>query len=97
MKTAYDVIRKPVISEKSMTGVAIKEYTFEVAYGSSKTEIKDAIEEIFGVEVATVNTMNYYGKEKRMGVHVGNRAKRKKAIVKLTEKSKPIEFFEGMM
>ncbi len=97
MKTAYDVIRKPVISEKSMAGAANKEYTFEVAYGSSKTEIKYAVEEIFGVEVKTVNTMNYYGKEKRQGVFVGNRAKRKKAIVKLTEKSKPIEFFEGMM
>ncbi len=97
MKTAYDVIRKPVISEKSMDGVANKVYTFEVATDASKTEIKYAVEEIFKVKVETVNTMNYYGKEKRMGVHIGNRAKRKKAIVKLSADSKPIEFFEGMM
>ena len=97
MKTADDIIRKPVISEKSMDGVANKVYTFEVATDASKTEIKYAVEEIFKVKVDTVNTMNYSGKEKRMGVHVGNRAKRKKAIVKLKADSKPIEFFEGMM
>ncbi len=97
MKTAYDVIRKPVISEKSMDGVANKVYTFEVAVDASKTEVKNAVEEIFKVTVESVNTMNYYGKEKRMGVHIGNRAKRKKAIVKLSANSKPIEFFEGMM
>ncbi len=97
MKTAYDVIRKPVISEKSMDGVANKVYTFEVATDASKTEIKNAVEEIFKVTVEAVNTMNYYGKEKRMGVHIGNRSKRKKAIVKLSADSKPIEFFEGMM
>lgn len=97
MKTPHDIIRKPVISEKSMAGAAEKVYTFEVAQDASKTEIKNAVEEIFKVEVDTVNTINYYGKEKRVGVHIGRRSKRKKAIVKLSSASKPIEFFEGMM
>ncbi len=97
MKTAYDVIRKPLISEKSMTGVANLVYTFEVAVDASKTEIKDAVEEIFKVKVEKVNTINCEGKIKRMGVHSGRRAAKKKAIVKLAEGSKPIEFFEGMM
>jgi len=97
MKTAYDIIRKPIISEKSMNGARDKVYTFEVATDASKTEIKNAIEEIFKVEVEAVNTINLKGKKKRLGVHIGKRPDRKKAIVKLTEKSKPIEFFEGMM
>jgi large subunit ribosomal protein L23 len=97
MKTAYDIIRKPVISEKSMDGAREKIYTFEVATDSNKTEIKKAVEEIFKVEVVSVNTVTLKGKEKRVGVHIGNRPERKKAIVKLSEKSKPIEFFEGMM
>ncbi|MDP4152427.1 MAG: 50S ribosomal protein L23 [Bacillota bacterium] len=97
MKTAYDVIRKPVISEKSMDGARNKIYTFEVATDATKTEIKYAIEEIFKVKVDTVNVMNIKGKIKRMGVHVGPRPDRRKAIVKLSEQSKPIEFFEGMM
>lgn len=97
MKTAYDVIRRPIISEKSMAGVADKVYTFEVAKDASKTEVKNAVEEIFKVKVVSVNTINCDGKEKRMGVHVGRRPDWKKAIVKLTADSKPIEFFEGMM
>ena len=97
MKSPYDIIRKPVISEKSMAGTSDKVYTFEVAVDANKTEIKKAIEEIFKVKVAEVNTINVVGKEKRMGVHSGLRSARKKAIVKLTENSKPIEFFEGMM
>lgn len=97
MKTAYDVIRKPIISEKSMSGIADLTYTFEVAVDASKTEIKDAIEEIFKVTVEKVNTINQDGKIKRMGATSGRRAAKKKAIVKLAAGSKPIEFFEGMM
>ncbi len=97
MKTSYDIIKRPIITERSMQGVANKVYTFEVALGSNKHEIAKAVEEIFKVEVERVNTMNVRGQEKRMGVHKGYTAKRKKAIVKLRESSKPIEFFEGMM
>ncbi len=98
MKSVYDIIRKPVITEKSMMGVAMnREYTFEVQRSANKVEIKKAVEEIFGVKVQSVNTVNQIGKYKRMGVHVGKRADYKKAIVKLTESSKEIEIFEGMM
>ena len=97
MKTAHDIIRKPIITERSLAGVQNKVYTFEVALGANKLEIKNAVEEIFKVKVDTVNTMNVRGKEKRMGVHSGFTSRRKKAIVKLTADSKPIEFFEGMM
>ncbi|NLT57372.1 MAG: 50S ribosomal protein L23 [Clostridiales bacterium] len=97
MKSPYDIIRRPIITERSLDGVRSKIYTFEVALGSNKHEIKNAVEEIFKVKVAKVNTMNLLGKEKRMGVHTGYTSKRKKAIVRLTEDSKPIEFFEGMM
>lgn len=96
MKTAYDVILRPVITEKSMSGIADKKYVFEVALGSNKVEIRKAIEEIFKVKVLSVNTINVQGKEKRMGVHSGYTSKRKKAIVRLTEDSKSIEIFEGM-
>lgn len=96
MKTAYDVILRPVITEKSMSGIADKKYVFEVALGSNKVEIRKAIEEIFKVKVLSVNTINVKGKEKRMGVHSGYTSKRKKAIVRLTEDSKSIEIFEGM-
>ncbi len=96
MKTAHDIIRRPIISEKSMAGVQNKVYTFEVAKDASKTEIKYAVEEIFKVSVVSVNTINVEGKMKRMGVHTGRRPSWKKAIVKLTASSKPIEFFEGM-
>ena len=97
MKTAHDIIRRPIITERSLAGVQNKVYTFEVALGANKHEIKNAVEEIFKVKVDTVNTMNVRGKEKRMGVHTGFTSRRKKAIVKLTADSKPIEFFEGMM
>jgi len=97
MKSPYDIIRKPVITERSLQGAVNKIYTFEVALGSNKHEIANAVEEIFKVKVESVNTMNLRGKQKRMGVHIGTTPRRKKAIVKLTEDSKPIEFFEGMM
>jgi len=95
-KSVYDIIRKPIITEKTMAGAADKKYTFEVANGTNKIEIKKAVEEIFGVKVAKVNTLNVLGKFKRMGAHVGKRPDWKKAIVTLTEDSKTIEFFEGM-
>ena len=96
MKTAYDVILKPVISEKSMEDAQNKKYTFKVAVDANKTEVKHAVEEIFGVEVAKVNIMNYDGKVKRMGRSVGRTAAYKKAIVTLTSGSKEIEFFQGL-
>ena len=97
MKTAYDIIVKPIITEKSMSAVADKKYVFKVARDAGKIEIKKAIEEIFGVKVEKVNTIRMDGKEKRMGVHIGRRASWKKAMVKLTADSKTIEFFEGMV
>lgn len=96
MKYAHDIIRKPVISEKSMLGIADKKYTFVVAKNANKFEIKNAVEEVFGVKVKSVNTLNMTGKEKRVGVHTGKRPDYKKAIVTLKEDSKPIEFFESM-
>ncbi len=96
MRTPYDVILKPVISEKSMEDAANKKYTFKVATDANKTEVKHAVEEIFGVEVKKVNIMNVVGKEKRMGRYVGMTAATKKAIVTLTEKSKEIEFFQSL-
>ena len=98
MKTPYDVIKKPIISEKSMMKMQNeKTYVFEVAVDTNKTEVKAACESIFGVKVEKVTIMNVSGKEKRMGVHKGFRADTKKAYVKLTEDSKTIEFFDGMM
>ena len=96
MTTPYDVIIKPVISERSMDDAANKKYTFKVATSANKTQVKHALEEIFGVEVAKVNIMNVQGKVKRMGKNVGRRPASKKAIVTLTEKSKEIEFFQGL-
>ena len=96
MKTAYDIILAPVISEQSMDVAADKKYTFKVATDANKTQVKLAVEEIFGVEVAKVNIMNYDGKGKRMGRNVGRTAAYKKAVVTLTEKSKEIEFFQGL-
>ena len=96
MKTAYDVILKPVISEKSMEDAQNKKYTFKVAVDDNKTEVKHAVEEIFEVEVKKVNIMNVKGKKKRMGRTVGMTAASKKAIVTLTEKSKEIEFFQSL-
>ena len=96
--TAYDIIIRPVITERSMNSVADKKYVFEVAPTAGKIEIKKAIEEIFGVKVAKVNTMNVSGKAKRMGAARPGRTKEwKKAIVQLTENSKTIEMFEGMV
>ena len=96
MKTPYDVIIKPVISEKSMDAAQVKKYTFKVAVDANKTEVKNAVEEIFGVEVAKVNIMNVVGKKKRMGRYVGMTAATKKAIVTLTEDSKEIEFYQSL-
>ncbi len=95
---AYDIIRKPVITEQSMDGVADKKYVFKVAVDANKTEIKAAIEEIFGVKVAKVNTLRQQGKVKRTGSYPkGARAEYKKAVVTLTADSKTIEFFEGIV
>ncbi len=98
MKTAYDIIKRPIITEKSMMSAADKKYTFEVAKDANKIEIAKAIEEIFGVKVSKVNTMNMQGKAKRLGRYPeGRRASWKKAMVTLTADSKSIEFFEGMV
>ena len=95
---SYDVIIRPIITERSMAGAAEKRYVFEVAPTAGKIEIKKAVEEIFGVKVAKVNTINVSGKAKRMGAARPGRTKDwKKAIVQLTEDSKTIEFFEGMV
>ena len=96
MKTAYDIILEPVISEQSMDVAQDKKYTFKVATDANKTQVKLVVEEIFGVEVARVNIMNYDGKVKRMGRTVGRTAAYKKAIVTLTPQSKDIEFFQGL-
>ena len=96
--TAYDIIIRPVITERSMASVADKKYVFEVAPSAGKIEIKKAVEEIFGVKVAKVNTINVNGKAKRLGAARPGRTKDwKKAIVQLTEESKTIEIFEGMV
>ena len=95
---AYDVILRPVITEQSMEAVADKKYVFQVAIDANKTEIKAAVEEIFGVKVAKVNTIRMQGKVKRTGAYpAGKRAAYKKAVVTLTADSKTIEFFEGMV
>ena len=96
MRTAYDVIIKPVVTENSMEDAHAKKYTCKVAVDANKTEVKNAVEEIFGVEVAKVNIMNVKGKLKRMGRNVGMTAASKKAIVTLTEDSKEIEFFQAL-
>ena len=95
---AYDIIKRPVITEQSMADVADKKYVFEVAINANKTEIKAAVEEIFGVKVAKINTLRQQGKVKRTGrFPEGPRAEYKKAVVTLTADSKTIEFFEGMV
>ena len=93
--TAHDIIVRPIITEQSMDQVADKKYTFEVLPAANKIQIKKAVEEIFKVKVSKVTTINYDGKEKRMGVHIGRRAAWKKAVVKLTPDSKTIEIFEN--
>ena len=95
--TSHDIIRKPVITEKSMAAMVDRKYTFIVDIHANKFQIKKAIEEVFaGVKVDNVATIRNLGKTKRVGVHVGKRADFKKAIVTLAEDSKTIEFFEGM-
>ena len=98
MKTAYDIIVKPIITEQSMEETAEKKYVFQVAIDANKIEIKKAVEEAFGVKVEKVNTIRMDGKAKRQGAAPqGHRPNWKKAVVKLTADSKTIEFFEGMV
>ena len=93
----YDVILRPVITEKSMNQMADKKYTFLVHPQATKAQVKEAVEKMFeGTKVASVNTMNYDGKNKRRGMVYGKTAKTKKAIVKLTADSKDIEIFSGL-
>ena len=93
----YDVILKPVITEKSMNAMAERKYTFLVHTEANKSQIKEAVEKMFpGTKVARVNTMNLDGQKKRRGMTVGRTAKTKKAIVQLTEDSKEIEVFSGL-
>jgi len=98
MKTAYDIIRRPIISEQSMEDLDIKKYVFEVDPSANKIEIKKAVEEAFGVTVIKVTTTNVHGKEKRNGAYPKGYTKDwKKAVVKLSADSKTIELFEGMV
>jgi large subunit ribosomal protein L23 len=93
----YDIISEPVITEKSMSGMELKKYTFYVHTEATKTQIKDAVEKMFpGTKVEKVNTMNLNGKKRRRGMVTGKTAKRKKAIVQLAEDSADIEIFEGL-
>ncbi len=93
---AEDIIIKPILTEKGYDGIPVKKYTFKVAKSANKTEIKIAIEQLFGVQVKSVNTCNVRGKWKRMGRNEGMTASYKKAIVQLKEDSKPIEFFASL-
>ena len=97
MKLAQEIILAPVITEESMMGTADKKYTFKVAKDATKVDIKKAAEKLFGVKVAKVNTVNVRGQLRRYGRFEGFRASWKKAVVTLTEDSKTIEFFDGMM
>ncbi len=98
MSTAYDIIIRPIVTEQSMEDLDIKKYTFEVLKTANKIEIKKAIEEIFDVTVIKVNTTIVEGKKKRTGAYPAGYTKTwKKAVVKLSEDSKPIEIFEGMV
>lgn len=92
----YDIIIFPILTEKSYDGIADKKYTFKVANDATKTQIKVAVEDIFGVKVAKVNTVNVNGKKKRMGRSEGFTSDYKKAVVTLTKDSKAIEFFESL-
>ncbi|MBS4179671.1 50S ribosomal protein L23 [Bacillus sp. FJAT-49731] len=94
MMDVRDVLKRPVITERSTDLMAEKKYTFEVDVKANKTQVKDAVESIFGVKVAKVNVLNYKGKFKRMGRFGGYTNKRRKAVVTLTQDSKEIEFFE---
>lgn len=95
--TAQDIIIAPLITEKSMSGIADKKYSFKVARDANKYQIADAVESLFKVSVAKVNTMNVRGRAKRMGRYEGKTAAWKKAIVTLKADSKPIEFFDGLI
>lgn len=95
MTDLRDIIKRPVITEHSADLMADKKYTFEVSKNANKSQIKDAVEAIFGVKVEKVNTMNLKGKFKRMGRYGGYRPDRKKAIVQLSEDSKDLDFFES--
>ena len=97
MKTAHDIILKPVITENSMAGIADKKYTFKVATDATKIDVAKAVEELFGVKVAKVNTISVRGRFRRQGMHAGYTAASKKAIVTLTKDSKEIEFFNSMV
>ena len=97
MKTAHDVIIRPIITEASMSRLADKKYTFEVASDANKIEIKKAVEKIFKVDVDKVNTISVKSKNKRVGYHLGKTSEWKKAIVTLKPESKTIEFFDSMM
>ena len=97
MKTAQDIIIAPVITEKSMSGLADKKYTFKVAKDAHKVEIAKAVEEIFKVKVAKVNTLSVRGQARRMGRFSGSTSSWKKALVTLEKDSKTIEFFDSMM
>ena len=94
---AQDIVIKPIITERSMSCLADRKYTFKVAKDANKIQIANAVEELFGVKVAKVNTMNVRGRAKRVGMSRGFTPAWKKAIVTITEDSKTIEFFDGMM
>lgn len=100
MKVAQNVILAPVITEKSMTGIAKKKYTFKVAKDATKIDIARAVEDAFNLksgDVIKVNTISVRGQKRRVGRYEGYTASWKKAIVTLSEKAKPLEFFEGLM
>ena len=97
MTNVYDIIIRPIITERSMAATSAKKYVFEVAPTAGKIEIKNAVEKIFSVKVAKVNTISVRGRYRRQGMHAGYTAKSKKAIVTLTADSKEIEFFNSMV
>ncbi len=96
MKSVADIIVRPLITEKSMDGIADKRYAFEVMKSATKPEIAKAVEEMFGVKVAKVNTLIMKKKPKRVGYHMGFTSEWKKAVVTLTEDSKTIAFFDSL-
>lgn len=93
---AHDIIIRPLVSEKSVSTIKAKKYAFAVHPDADKTQIKNAAEEVFGVKVAKVTTINYQGKVKRQGKYEGRQSSWKKAYIQLTKESKPIEFFESL-
>ena len=98
MKTSYDIIIRPIITEQSMEAIDLKKYVFEVMKDATKADVKSAVEEIFDVKVDSVKTLNVRGKAKRTGRYPEGMTRTwKKAVVRLTDDSKPIEFFEGMV